>query len=159
MKHVERFKNRIFNRSSPSLRTEVVSSSDSSHATVTSTTEPTEPLKRQRYGLFELDTNNVHNETSGSERFSVDIIAVHGLGGDAYKTWTHDETGKLWLRDFLPNLLPGCRVYTFGYPSKLTDVDMCAGVEDFARKLLGSLRDHIEDSPEVCFHVVACHLY
>ncbi len=37
------------------------------------------------------------------DRYS--IIAIHGLGGDAYRTWTH-ENEKLWLRDFLPLQIP-----------------------------------------------------
>jgi hypothetical protein len=34
-----------------------------------------------------------------------DKVAVHGLNGDPFTTWTH-ENGKIWLSDFLPTLLP-----------------------------------------------------
>lgn len=151
MKHVDRFK-RIFSKHPrSSVATEQETSSGASHTA--STSEPTEQPRprqqQQQYGLFEFETHDIQPQSSGPERFPVDIIAVHGLNGDAYKTWTHRSTGKLWLRDFLPAFLPGCRVYTFGYPSKLKDVNMCAGVQDFGRELLGSLRDHIEDSAEV----------
>lgn len=147
MKHVERLKKKVFKRPGSPARTEQDTPSGSSNAQ--STAGPTEPRKGQQYGLFEFKTHDVQPEPLGSERFPVDIIAVHGLGGDAYKTWTHQSTGKLWLRDFLPSYLPGCRVYTFGYPSKVDDVDMCAGVQEYGRKLLGSVRGHIEDSTEV----------
>ncbi|KPM39876.1 hypothetical protein AK830_g6697 [Neonectria ditissima] len=82
-----------------------------------------------------LDGNK---RTIDSETYPVDIIAVHGLNGDAYSTWTHSLTGTLWLRDFLPNFLPGCRVYTYGYPSKLF-CDVSRGrVQEFGRGLLAS---------------------
>jgi len=44
------------------------------------------------------------------------IIALHGLGGDAFKTWT-DKQGHLWLRDSLPGHIPDARIMTFGYDS------------------------------------------
>jgi len=50
-------------------------------------------------------------------------MAVHGLGGDAYQTWTASN-GKLWLRDFLPfDLLAEgtktARIMTFGYDANV----------------------------------------
>src|ERR1700684_2527676 len=61
------------------------------------------------FGLFRLessnrsrqdcDTVNVGNQSVGLNE--VDIIAIHGLGGTPYKTWTH-ENGVLWLRDVVP---------------------------------------------------------
>ena len=77
------------------------------------------------------------------EQYSVDIIAVHGLNGDSYTTWTH-ENGTLWLKDFLPSSLPGCRVFTYGYPSELFSSSV-AEVKGYARRLLGSIRD-VQDS-------------
>lgn len=50
----------------------------------------------------------------------ISIIAVHGLQGDSYKTWTDSESGKLWLRDLLP-LSQGfgnARIMTFGYDAR-----------------------------------------
>lgn len=152
-KHIKRFTQKVLNRPSSSVGTEQDTSSGSSPAA--STANRNEPRARQQqYGLFEFETHDTQPTPAGSERFPIDIIAVHGLGGDSYKTWTHRSTGKLWLRDFLPGFLPGCRVYTFGYPSKLTDVNMRAGVQDFGRKLLGAIRDHIEDSSEVRLRIV-----
>ncbi|MCJ1262558.1 hypothetical protein MMC22_002428 [Lobaria immixta] len=51
----------------------------------------------------------------------VDIVAVHGLNGHREKTWTCNETSGdnvLWLRDLLPNRIPGARVWTWGYDSR-----------------------------------------
>ena len=51
------------------------------------------------------------------------IIAVHGLNGDAYRTWTYkgkkdEEEGMLWLRDFLPCDIQDARVFSYGYDSR-----------------------------------------
>lgn len=60
------------------------------------------------------------------------IVVVHGLGGDAFTTWTAGN-GKLWLRDFLLDQLKDppddfktgprdtnvARVMTFGYDANM----------------------------------------
>ncbi|KAK2773891.1 ankyrin repeat protein [Colletotrichum kahawae] len=43
----------------------------------------------------------------------VDLIAIHGVGGHAIKTWTCGD--RFWLRDFLPLDFPSARVLTFGF--------------------------------------------
>lgn len=73
------------------------------------------------------------------EEHQVDIVAVHGLGGDPYKTWTH-ENGTLWLRDIAGKQLPGVRIYTFGYDSAFAFSQGTGNVRDFARSLLEALR-------------------
>ncbi len=80
-----------------------------------------------------------HGSASGGQRHEVDIIAVHGLGGDPYKTWTHED-GTLWLRDIAPMQLPGSRIYTFGYDSAFAFSQGTGTVRDFARCLLEALR-------------------
>lgn len=50
------------------------------------------------------------------------IVAVHGLNGDAYRTWTYKATKKgekdvLWLRDLLPLEIQDARIFTYGYDS------------------------------------------
>ena len=40
---------------------------------------------------------------------------MHGLESDQVATWTHRETGVLWLRDLLPSGLSSSRVLAFGY--------------------------------------------
>lgn len=47
------------------------------------------------------------------------IVAVHGFCGHREQSWTHIDqtTGEevMWLKDFLPDYVPGSRVMTFGY--------------------------------------------
>lgn len=76
----------------------------------------------------------------GSQRLTnCSIIAVHGLGGDAYETWT-DENGKLWLRDFLPVRLKTAQIFTYGYDSVVAFSKSSADIDDFARDLLQRLK-------------------
>jgi hypothetical protein len=37
------------------------------------------------------------------------------LNEDSVEAWTDPETGKLWLRDFLPKAIPVARILTYGY--------------------------------------------
>ncbi|KAL2048275.1 hypothetical protein N7G274_000186 [Stereocaulon virgatum] len=87
-------------------------------------------MSRERVGLFELSASN------GPK--TVDVVAVHGLQGDALKTWEH-ENGSLWLRDFLPKDLPSAYVMTFGYDSTVAFSKSVAEIEDKALDLLNRL--------------------
>jgi hypothetical protein len=98
-----------------------------------------------KYGLFPL------NESIGqtASNISVDVVAVHGLGGDAYKSWTHGN-GKLWLRDFLPGDLPCARVFTYGYNSAIVFSRETSTLRDYARALLEDVRSE-RALPEAIF--------
>ncbi|KAK3335250.1 hypothetical protein B0T19DRAFT_452139 [Cercophora scortea] len=52
--------------------------------------------------------------------FVADIVAVHGLGGDSFSTWTDNKSGKMWLKDFLPEsqYFHNSRIMTFGYDAR-----------------------------------------
>ncbi|KAL6408882.1 peptidase C14 [Ilyonectria robusta] len=54
-------------------------------------------------------------ETGSKPR--IDIIFVHGLGGDNLKTWSDKESGKQWISDpeFLQTWESDVRVLTLGY--------------------------------------------
>ena len=73
---------------------------------------------------------------------NADIIAVHGLGGEAYKTWTHTN-GTMWLRDFLPSDLPGARVFTYGYKADIFFSREKDSLRNLARSLLEAVRREI----------------
>jgi hypothetical protein len=103
------------------------------------------------YGLFQLS-----KEQPGvsEDLIGVDIVAIHGLNGDAYTTWQH-ENGTLWLRDLLPNSLPGSRVFTYGYPSELFFSNSTATLRDYSRSLLKSLTAISEQTQRPLIFV--CH--
>ena len=54
----------------------------------------------------------------GGSNPAVDIVFVHGLGGDAIQTWTHQISKKFWPGDLLPMEMPDARTMTFGYDAK-----------------------------------------
>lgn len=83
----------------------------------------------------------------------VDIVAVHGLGGDSMSTWTCD--GHIWLKDFLPQALESpppdyaygpkdskaVRVMTFGYDANVFTKAASQRSFTFAEDLLSQLKD------------------
>lgn len=69
------------------------------------------------------------------------IVAIHGLNGEKFKTWTEPVSQKLWLRDFLPNDMPRARIMTFGYNATAAFENSKAGIIDHARHLLISLAE------------------
>ncbi|TVY38557.1 Protein SERAC1 [Lachnellula occidentalis] len=92
----------------------------------------------EEYGLLRLDTevdNPVTPQPPASDSYPKDIIAIHGLHGNATSTWTHDN-GCMWLRDILPSRLPGSRIFSFGYPTTGTH----GSIKDIARNLLENLK-------------------
>jgi hypothetical protein len=107
---------------------------------------------REAFGLFRLDKESSTLSFEPSEGittiYNADIIAIHGLGGTAYKTWTHSN-GKLWLRDFAPNEFPGARIYTFGYDSGVAFSRGAGSLNDFARSFLGAIQSERRKDEEV----------
>ena len=99
-------------------------------------------------GLHPIDPHTPREVALGTEVFDVDIIAIHGLNGTAFGTWsaptinqeTHEQLDTNWIRDFLPKDLPGSRLFTYSYDSKLLLSKSKATVDDFALKLLRSLK-------------------
>ncbi|KAK5409867.1 hypothetical protein LTR06_006333 [Exophiala xenobiotica] len=69
----------------------------------------------QTFGILEL-----HRPADGVA--DVDIVAVHGLNGDARGTWTSKSTPTSWLShpDFLPKYLPRARILSWGYNANIS---------------------------------------
>ena len=96
--------------------------------------------RAEKYGLIPL--NSLHSSSEDAingETYPIDIVAIHGITGDALDTWTH-ENGKIWLRDFLPGDLPGARIFSFGYPAEVVFSRSVANLDTFCRSLLESLK-------------------
>ena len=70
---------------------------------------------------------------------TVDIVAVHGLRGDARRTWTDSKSKKSWLQDFLPMDIDVPRVMSLDYNAAAAFGNTTAEILDHARSLLGSL--------------------
>ena len=114
-------------------------------STVSRPVPPPDPVRQgpDKYGLYTIyDGLKDRRGTSRGRDFPVDIVAVHGLNGDCYRTWTAvDGNGQNvnWLRDFLPLEFPGSRIYTFGYPSELFHSLDTGDLDTAARSLLNWL--------------------
>ncbi|KAL9052087.1 MAG: hypothetical protein Q9162_005604 [Coniocarpon cinnabarinum] len=83
-----------------------------------------------------------------------DIIAVHGLGGHMYKSWTHENT-SFWLKACLPDDVPNCRISTFGYDSRIFGSHSVSGIEEFARQLLDATAREVGDTGNPIIFI--CH--
>ena len=89
--------------------------------------------RKDLYGLKSLAGPTVDNAVLDPR--IPDIIAVHGIDGNAWKTWEHSN-GKLWLKDFLPKHVPGARIYSFGYRAEVAFTRGRGDLKGFARSLL-----------------------
>ena len=57
------------------------------------------------------------------------------------------SSGTLWLRDLLPKSLPGARIFTYAYDSKIFASRSESNIKDYATQLLDKL-DYEGDSAE-----------
>jgi hypothetical protein len=98
------------------------------------------PQKSGKYGLFLLNPPKPRLDIAVRERYPVDIVAIHGITGDAFETWTDKKSKTNWLRDLLPKSFPGVRVFSFGYPADVFFSRETGRIADFARDLLEKLK-------------------
>jgi hypothetical protein len=98
------------------------------------------PTHKGQIGLLPLNPNELNADAVPlADNYSLDIVAIHGITGDAFSTWTH-KNGTNWLRDFLPNAFPGARIFTFGYPAEVFWSRSDGDIDSFARSLLEGLK-------------------
>ena len=85
------------------------------------------------------------------------IVAVHGLGGHPYDTWTEEKSGKMWLRDFLPSQVPHTRIMSYGYDSLVAFSKSEIELGDVAADLLNRLDGERGMSEVIRPKKVSCH--
>ena len=84
---------------------------------------------------------------------TVELIFVHGLGGSARQTWTHEDTNRFWpswLHE--DDRFNNVRISTFGYDANFERIlapQNALGISDFAKQLLDSLDGHFSKYGEV----------
>ncbi|KAF2114010.1 hypothetical protein BDV96DRAFT_106631 [Lophiotrema nucula] len=114
--------------------------------------------RRKTYGLEILYDGR--GSTDGGLGVGVDIVAIHGLNGNAHSTWRHSN-GTLWLKDLLPGDLPNSRIYTYGYPAEVLFSKSRGDIVDYSRGLLSEVwgqlfeatREHVRPSLVCSFQV------
>ena len=102
------------------------------------TVENLRQLSRSTPGSRPVPPSNIYSS----------IVAVHGLGGHPYGTWTEETSGKMWLRDFLPSQVPYTRIMSYGYDSLVAFSKSELELGDVAADLLNRL-DGERDTPKV----------
>jgi hypothetical protein len=97
------------------------------------------PTERNGLHLIHAPSAELLSTTPPSKQCPIDIVAVHGLMGDAYTTWTH-SSGHFWLRDSLPEEVPGARIFSYGYPANVFFSLEKGRIDDHASVLLDELK-------------------
>lgn len=88
----------------------------------------------------------LYTPTAGAIR--ADIIAVPGIDGHAFGSWTaKDSAGKMWLADFFSKDYSDCRTFIYGYESKLRDRNEST-LGDYGKDFLNQIQE-IRSSEEV----------
>ncbi|KAF7856377.1 hypothetical protein EAF04_009905 [Stromatinia cepivora] len=130
------------------------------HSNVSPPSDTKDSERTERFGLFHL--NPIPTLSNGEEPlYRIDVVALHGIKGDAFKTWTEkreDNKKNFWLRDQLPVELPGARIFSYGYDANVLFSRGTGTIEDFARTLLVDLmRERKGDSNQKRRIIFICH--
>lgn len=117
---------------------------------------PSDPdicVDKDFYGFTPLYTPEGH--------IDVDIIAITGLAGHAFGSWS-TANQRMWLRDFLPRDLPQARVLLYGYDSHIVNSQSRSILADFSSNFIAKFnamrsQSHSEDRPVIFIgHSLGC---
>lgn len=88
------------------------------------------------------------------------VIAVHGLSGNAFGSWSNYITRNgqyiCWLRDFLAQDLPNLHVLTYGYESRLDKTTTVSSLVDYRRAFLRDMTSFIATTRVSCAPKPGC---
>ncbi|KAF1841306.1 uncharacterized protein K460DRAFT_419391 [Cucurbitaria berberidis CBS 394.84] len=104
------------------------------------------PNRKKDYGLEVLYDGRLCADNQDGA--GLDIVAIHGLNGNAYSTWRH-KNGTMWLKDLLPSDLPGARIFTYAYPAEVLFSKSVGDIIDYSRSLLAELQGQLTTTSEV----------
>lgn len=94
-------------------------------------------------------------------KIDVDIIAVTGLAGHAFGSWS-TANQRLWLRDFLPRDIPQARILLYGYNSRIVNSQSRSILADFSSNFIAKFNamrahSHSENRPVIFIgHSLGC---
>lgn len=94
----------------------------------------------------QIELKPIHSEHAGAKRpVAMDIVFIHGLGGDWDATWRFDEF-SFWP-SWLATAHPEVQVWCLGYPAKMGHLATLgpsaqAGTSQLATAALAQLRDN-----------------
>jgi hypothetical protein len=94
-----------------------------------------------------------NSDNQGTHRRPTNIIFIHGLGGSARGTWTHEATEWYWPES-LPDVngLENVRVMAFGYNADWNQIwkaNNVLDISDFGGQLRHTLFLHFSETGEV----------
>ena len=69
--------------------------------------------KGDNYGAIQL--------FGGGTKATLDIVFVHGLTGNSYNTWFHEEAKVHWPSQLLSQDIPDARILSFGYDADIVN--------------------------------------
>lgn len=137
-----------FGRKSSSSSTGALQASSSSSSSSKPSNKNVPPPK-EPYGLHEFTaltaTLKAHSISDGE--FAVDIVAIQGLTGGCESTWLHEDSGVIWLRDFLPADMPGARVFSYGYNADIWNSKSVADWDNYATEMLAYFQSQLAVPP------------
>jgi hypothetical protein len=85
-----------------------------------------------------------------SNNLEFSLIAITGLASPAFGSWQNEE-GAMWLRDYLPQDIPGLRIFIYGYPSKLHESVSRASMWDYTQEFMKTVVE-LRRNEEVRLH-------